>query len=101
MGEHVVCPVCDSTDYVLRQGLYYCRMCNTQSQELGTETVMDDETIPADMVNRSSVKITVKQKKSVKRKSSLLDGVRWSTAEGFSWILRGWLDQLKLIGGRC
>jgi len=98
MGEHVVCPVCDSTDYVLRQGLYYCRMCNTQSQELGTETVMDDETIPADMVNRSSVKITVKQKKSVKRKSSLLDGVRWSTAEGFSWILRGWLDQLKLIG---
>ena len=59
---------------------------------------MDDDTIPADMVNRSSVKISVKQKKSGKRKSSLLDGVRWGTVEGFSWILRGWLDQLKLIG---
>ena len=30
-----VCPVCDSTEYVLRQGEYFCRMCNTQSQELG------------------------------------------------------------------
>ena len=41
-----VCPVCDSTDYVLRQGEYYCRMCNTQSQELGMETMMDDDTVP-------------------------------------------------------
>ena len=40
------CPVCDGTEYVLKNGEYFCILCNTQSQELGTETVMDDETVP-------------------------------------------------------
>ena len=40
------CPVCDGTEYALRNGEYFCKVCNTQSQQLGTETVMDDETVP-------------------------------------------------------
>ena len=54
MGVQAVCPVCDSTDYVLRQGQYFCRMCNTQIQELGTETVMDTETIPLEVQGRET-----------------------------------------------
>ena len=41
-----ICPICDSTEYVLRDGEYFCVICNTQSQELGTKTVMDDDTVP-------------------------------------------------------
>ena len=41
-----VCPVCDSTKYVLRNGEYFCVICNTQSQELGMETIMDEDTVP-------------------------------------------------------
>ena len=40
------CPVCDGTEYVLKNGEYFCILCNTQSQELGTEKVMDDDTVP-------------------------------------------------------
>ena len=27
-------------------GEYFCVVCNTQSQQLGTETIMDDDTVP-------------------------------------------------------
>ena len=40
------CLVCDGTEYALRNGEYFCIVCNTQSQQLGTETVMDDDTVP-------------------------------------------------------
>ena len=40
------CLVCDGTEYALRNGEYFCIVCNTQSQQLGTETVLDDETVP-------------------------------------------------------
>jgi len=92
------CPVCDSTDYVLRQGEYFCRMCNTQSQELGTETVMDDETVPVGIQGRTDTITMGRAGKKKGSKKNLLDGVKWSTAEGFSWILRGWVDQLKTMG---
>jgi len=72
-------------------------MCNTQSQELGMETVMDDETIPLDVQGRSDA-ITIGRKKRKGQKRSICDEVRWGTAEGFSWILRGWVDQLKNMG---
>ena len=63
--SHVVCPVCEGTNYVLKDGAYYCVLCQvfqrtiyvykqclkmstrlysqTQSQELGAETVVDNE----------------------------------------------------------
>jgi len=98
MNSQVECPVCDGTDYVLRQGQYYCIMCNTQSQELGMETVMDEETIPMELQGKNRSKITIGKKGSKNKKKSLQDGTRWSTAEGFSFILRGWIDQLKCHG---
>eukprot|EP00092_Neocalanus_flemingeri_P023097 GFUD01025043.1.p1 GENE.GFUD01025043.1~~GFUD01025043.1.p1 ORF type:complete len:846 (+),score=217.32 GFUD01025043.1:50-2539(+) len=97
-GSRPVCPVCDSTDYVLRQGQYFCRMCNTQSQELGMETVMDDETVGMGIGQSRTDGITVGKKKRKGKKRSRCEGVRWSTAEGFSWVLRGWVDQLNNIG---
>ena len=48
------CPVCDSTDYVLRDGAFFCLVCNTQSQELGQEKVMDEETVPFDMTGHNT-----------------------------------------------
>jgi len=98
MGMEAVCPVCDSTDYVLRQGQYFCRMCNTQSQELGMETVMDDETIPMEVQGRNNAITIGRKRKGRVRKRSLCEGVRWGTAEGFSWVLRGWVDQLRNMG---
>jgi len=90
-----VCPVCDGTEYVLRQGEYFCIMCNTQSQELGMETVMDDETIPLDVQGRNDAITIGKKSKHKGRKRNISEEVRWGTAEGLSWILRGWVDQLK------
>jgi len=93
--SQTVCPVCDGTEYVLRQGEYFCIMCNTQSQELGMETVMDDETIPLDVQGRNDAITIGKKKKDKGRKRNISEEVRWGTAEGLSWILRGWVDQLK------
>ena len=92
-----VCPVCDSTEYVLRAGGYFCRMCNTQSQELGTETVMDEETVPIGVQGRTDA-ITVGKRKRKGKKRSLCESERWGSAEGYSWVLRGWVDQLNSIG---
>jgi len=93
-----VCPVCDSNDYVLRQGQYFCSMCNTQSQELGMETVMDDETIPLEVQGRNNAITVGKGRKGKGKKRNLCDEVRWGTAEGYSWVLRGWVDRLKSVG---
>ena len=73
-------------------------MCNTQSQELGLETVMDDETIHLEVQGRNNAITIGKKRKGRVRKRSLCEGVRWGTAEGFSWVLRGWVDQLNNIG---
>jgi len=96
--SQTVCPVCDGTEYVLRQGEYFCIMCNTQSQELGMETVMDDETIPLDVQGRNDAITIGKKSKNKGRKRNISEEVRWGTAEGLSWILRGWVDQLKDMG---
>ena len=39
-----MCVVC--TKYVAQ---YFCRLCNTQSQKLRMQNVMDDETIPMEV----------------------------------------------------
>jgi len=94
-----VCPICDSTEYVLRQGEYFCRMCNTQSQELGLETVMDDDTIPGGLHMCDSISVgskgSRKKDKSAENRRKLVEAEVWSTAEGFSYVLRGWVLQLK------
>ena len=54
--SQIVCPICDGTEYVLRQGEYFCIICSIQSQELGMETVMDDETIQLDVQGRNDAK---------------------------------------------
>ena len=96
--SQIVCPICDGTEYVLRQGEYFCIMCNTQSQELGMETVMDDETIPLDVQGRNDAITIGKKGKEKSKKRNLCEEVRWGTAEGLSWILRGWVDQLRNMG---
>ena len=73
-------------------------MCNTQSQELGMETVMDDETIPLDVQGRNDAITIGKKGKEKSKKRNLCEEVRWGTAEGLSWILRGWVDQLRNMG---
>jgi len=98
MGMRPVCPVCESTEYVLRQGQYFCRMCNTQSQELGTEAVMDEETIPFGCQGRTDAITLRGRNKGKGKKRSLCGGMRWGTAEGFSWVLRGWVEQLNSMG---
>jgi len=94
-----VCPICDSTEYVLRQGEYFCRMCNTQSQELGLETVMDDDTIPGGLHMCDSISVgskgSRKKDKSAENRRKLVEAEVWSTAEGFSYVLRGWVLQLQ------
>ena len=98
------CPICDSTEYVLRQGEYFCRMCNTQSQELGMETIMDDETVPGglQMCDQISVGSRSKGKRSSdkerKRRRELVEAENWSTAELFSFVLRGWVLEMKKLG---
>ena len=98
-----VCPVCDSTEYVLRQGEYFCRMCNTQSQELGMETIMDDETVPGGLAMCDQMSVGSKgsrktSKEEERKRKKLLEAEVWSTAEGYSWILRKWILQLKKMG---
>ena len=81
-----MCPVCDSTDYVLRQGEYFCRMCNTQSQELGLETVMDEETVPLSVQGSQQSRISLGGRSRAGRrgrqKRRLQEAVRWGTVEG-------------------
>ena len=112
------CQVCDGTEYALRDGEYFCIVCNTQSQQLGTEKVMDDDTVPGGfgMCDRTytSTSSKGKTKSEIHRRKQLCDVglriillqyldlsltqvVRWSSAEGFSRILRGWVTQLKTI----
>ena len=38
-----VCPVCENRDYALQNGRYYCLLCSTASQELGTEKILDED----------------------------------------------------------
>ena len=97
-----VCPVCDSTDYVLRQGEYFCRMCNTQSQELGMETVMDEETTGlagglamCDSMSLGSRKSSKKSDRERLKRRKMVEAESWTTAEAYSWILRGWVIGLR------
>ena len=97
-----VCPVCDSTEYVLRQGEYFCRMCNTQSQELGMETVMDEETAGlagglamCDSMSLGSRRRSKKWDRERLRRKKLVEAESWTSAEAYSWILRGWIIELK------
>ena len=96
------CPICDSTEYVLRQGEYFCRMCNTQSQELGMETIMDDETVPGGLQMCDQISVGSKGKKKSdkerKRRRALLEAETWSTAELFSFVLRGWILEIRKLG---
>ena len=43
MKSYPVCPVCESREYELRDGNYFCVLCSTQSQELGLEKVMEED----------------------------------------------------------
>ena len=97
-----MCPVCDSTEYVLRQGEYFCRMCNTQSQELGMETVMDEETAGlagglamCDSMSLGSRRRSKKWDRERLRRKKLVEAESWTSAEAYSWILRGWIIELK------
>ena len=100
--ELPVCPVCDSTEYVLRQGEYFCRMCNTQSQELGMETVMDEETAGlagglamCDSMSLGSRKSSKKSDRERLERRKMVEAESWTTAEAYSWILRGWVIELQ------
>ena len=71
------CLVCDGTEYALRNGEYFCIVCNTQSQQLGTETVMDDDTVPGgfQMCDRTytSKSSRGKNKFEINRRKRLVD----------------------------
>jgi Zinc-finger of RNA-polymerase I-specific TFIIB, Rrn7 len=43
MKNYPVCPVCESREYELRDGNYFCVLCSTQSQELGLEKVLEED----------------------------------------------------------
>ena len=101
--SETICPACDGTEYVLRDGSYYCKFCNMQSQELGHETVMDVDAFNSmgggrgdkTSISQKSKTSSKKHQKEKERTRRLLQGERWSTAEGYSWILRGWVLKLK------
>ena len=61
------CPVCEGREYALRDGEYFCLMCNTQSQELGAEKVMDDDTVPGGFSMCDRTYTASSSKKSNKR----------------------------------
>ncbi len=43
MKNYPACPVCESREYELRDGNYFCVLCSTQSQELGLEKVLEED----------------------------------------------------------
>lgn len=42
--RHVECIICGNTDYSLVDGLYYCTLCQTQSQHFAVELAETTET---------------------------------------------------------
>lgn len=94
----VECPVCESTDYFTRDGLQFCSVCQTQSQELGYETVVDDETMGRFGANESRLD-QLNLKKARKKKAKKEEKVtRWTSAEAFSHILVAWIKEVNKIG---
>ena len=63
--SRILCQVCESSDYVLRDGNYFCVHCATQSQELGHETMMEDDTVPGGLTGQGCDRISVRSKRSV------------------------------------
>ena len=92
------CQVCDGTEYALRDGEYFCIVCNTQSQQLGTETIMDDDTVPGGfgMCDRTytSTSSKGKTKKEILRRKQLCD-------VGLRIILLHILTSQPLIDSGC
>jgi hypothetical protein len=62
-GSGPVCAVCEGQDYVLSNGYYYCRLCSTQSQELGVEKVMDEDHLLT--LGMRATSITIQGEKSL------------------------------------
>ena len=41
----ITCETCQSTDFYRKDGVTYCQVCQTESQEHGAETVVDEESM--------------------------------------------------------
>ena len=66
------------------------------------ETVMDEETAGlaggmamCDSMSLGSRRSSKKSEKERLRRRKMLEAETWTTAEAYSWVLRGWVIELK------
>ena len=64
---------------------------------------MDDETVPGGLQMCDQISVGSRGKKKAsdkerKRRRELLEAENWSTAEMFSFVLRGWVLEVKKLG---
>ncbi|VDI39989.1 TATA box-binding protein-associated factor RNA polymerase I subunit B [Mytilus galloprovincialis] len=86
-----VCQECEGTDFDERDGLYFCQICMTQSQDLRREEEGEDG---GTFYNVSSV-IT---KKSERKKKVENKGRPWHSFEAFTIIIREQVKALIKLG---
>uniref|UniRef100_F6U5V8 TATA box-binding protein-associated factor RNA polymerase I subunit B n=1 Tax=Ciona intestinalis TaxID=7719 RepID=F6U5V8_CIOIN len=89
-----VCPVCDSKEYDICNGLYFCRICSTQSQDIVEE---DLENATESVVGRF---IDRKQRRKSKRVPNFTidPGKPWFTVEGLQALLKCQVQALISLG---
>ncbi|XP_078490244.1 TATA box-binding protein-associated factor RNA polymerase I subunit B [Ciona intestinalis] len=89
-----VCPICDSNEYDICNGLYFCRICNTQSQDI----------VEQDVENAAEVAIgrfidRKRRKKSKRVPNFTIDpGKPWFTVEGLQALLKRQVQTLISLG---
>jgi len=96
------CELCEGTEYVQRDGFFYCIFCETQSQEKGQVQEIDEGIFEGNKVTTKSTRKGEEENKQIKlteeEKFKYTQPVRWHMAEGYALILNDWCKQLEKLG---
>ncbi|XP_041370465.1 TATA box-binding protein-associated factor RNA polymerase I subunit B-like [Gigantopelta aegis] len=87
------CITCGGEDFDVCDGLFYCSMCQTQTQDLRVE--MEE----ASFIEMPSRSLLVKSKKSEKKIKKVEDkGRPWTIYEGYQFVLKAQVRALIMLG---
>ena len=84
------CVLCNSQNFDVMDGLYFCTECGTQSQDVREE--VNEITGPIDG------KLTVKKTKKRKKRKEYDCGKPWFTLEAFQILIKAQIEFLIKIG---
>ena len=97
----IECENCNGQDFHVVDGATFCRNCNTESQEHGQETVVDEETLGAYGDHAGSIrsKSIGKRRKSKSKSSKDKHKLSYTSLSIFTYILKGWIqDAINELG---